>query len=87
MNKEPRDQRLIVPFTETEVENIEAWWHENRLPSRAEAIRELIRRGLDYSEPLTTDTNQIINDPSIIRTEISAEDMSGDTVTVGPKEP
>jgi len=47
MEQEPRDQRIIVPFTKTEVAAMETWWHERKLPSRAEAIRELIRRGLD----------------------------------------
>lgn len=46
MTQEKRDQRIIIPFTKAEVEEIEGWWHEERLPSRAAAIRQLIRLGI-----------------------------------------
>ena len=45
-----RDKRIIIPFTQAELDAIETWWHEHKLPSRAEAIRELIRRGLNASK-------------------------------------
>lgn len=42
---------------ENELQAIDDWRFENRLPSRAAAIRELIRRGLvkadEFSEPPT----------------------------------
>jgi len=34
-----------------ELEAIDSWRFDNRMPSRAAAIRELIRRGLLFQEP------------------------------------
>ena len=49
MEHQKRDKRIIIPFTEHELLVIEDWRFESRTPSRAEAIRELIRRGIDAS--------------------------------------
>lgn len=46
MEPEPRDVRLPVMVTRSEAAAIDAWRYENRVPTRAEAIRRLIDLGL-----------------------------------------
>ena len=46
MSSEERDIRLQVMLQVQEMEAIEHWRFTKRMPSRAAAIRELIRRGL-----------------------------------------
>ncbi len=49
-----RTEKLQVMLNESEIKAIEDWRFENRLPSRAAAIRELISRGLhtqEFSDP------------------------------------
>jgi hypothetical protein len=41
-----RGERLQIMLTEDEVAAIDDWRFERRMPSRASAIRELLRRGL-----------------------------------------
>lgn len=41
-----RTEKIQVMLDDDELETIDEWRFENRLPSRAAAIRELIRRGL-----------------------------------------
>lgn len=41
-----RGERLQIMLDETEIEAIDDFRFANRMPSRAEAIRELLRRGL-----------------------------------------
>jgi len=44
--KEPMMTRLIFPVSEVMAEEIKEYWHDRRLDSRAEAIRELLEKGL-----------------------------------------
>ena len=49
-----RTERLQLMLDPLELQAIDDWRFENRLPSRAAAIRELIRRGLlapGFAEP------------------------------------
>jgi hypothetical protein len=46
MSSEERDIRLQVMLQAQELEAIEHWRFAKHMPSRAAAIRELIRRGL-----------------------------------------
>ncbi len=41
-----RQQRLQIMLTEEELEALDVWRFERRMPSRAAAVRELLRRGL-----------------------------------------
>ncbi len=55
--KEPkRTEKLQLMLDEQELEAIDDWRFENRMPTRAAAIRELLRRGLlakGFDEPDT----------------------------------
>ena len=43
---EPRDKRIIIPLSKAELEAIDDWRFDNRMASRAEAVRVLIERGM-----------------------------------------
>ena len=44
MEQVKRDKRIIIPLSQAEVDAIDDWRFANRMPSRAEAIREMLRR-------------------------------------------
>jgi hypothetical protein len=46
MNGDPRGERLQVMLTKGELTALDNWRFKARMPSRAAAIRELLRRGL-----------------------------------------
>jgi hypothetical protein len=46
MKKEERDIRLQIMLQPQELKAIEEWRFSKRMPSRASAVRELLRRGL-----------------------------------------
>jgi hypothetical protein len=41
-----RDERLQIMLTQKELEALDTWRFAARMPSRASAIRELLKRGL-----------------------------------------
>ena len=47
-----RTEKLQIMLDDQELKAIDDWRFENRLPSRAAAIRELIRRGLVVDDQL-----------------------------------
>jgi len=49
-----RGERLQVMLAEAELRTLDEWRFANRMPSRASAIRELLRRGLATEDPDTT---------------------------------
>ena len=54
-----RSERIQLMLDADELEAIDAWRFDNRLPSRAAAIRELIRRGLMNRELEPPDTKDL----------------------------
>jgi hypothetical protein len=46
MSELNRDERLQIMLTEEELRIVDDWRFERRMPSRAAAVRELLRRGL-----------------------------------------
>lgn len=46
MDAEPKDVRLPLMVSQSELEAIDAWRFAEHMPSRAEAIRRLIELGL-----------------------------------------
>jgi hypothetical protein len=47
MTTDPRGERLQIMLTEEELDALDTWRFSRRMPSRAAAVRELLRRGLD----------------------------------------
>jgi hypothetical protein len=46
MNSTSREQRLQIMLTDEELLLLDDWRFKTRMPSRAAAVRELLRRGL-----------------------------------------
>jgi len=46
MSEDTRGQRLQIMLTSEELELLDNWRFERRMPSRAAAVRELLKRGL-----------------------------------------
>ena len=46
MSDQNRDERLQIMLTEEELAALDDWRFASRMPSRAAAVRELLRRGL-----------------------------------------
>jgi hypothetical protein len=46
MSELERGERLQIMLTAEELQAVENWRFEKRMPSRASAVRELLRRGL-----------------------------------------
>ena len=46
MNDTPRGERLQIMLTQEELEALDNWRFTRRMPSRAAAVRELLKRGL-----------------------------------------
>ncbi|ABD87902.1 hypothetical protein [Rhodopseudomonas palustris] len=46
MVSSPRGERLQLMLTEEEYEALDSWRFSRHMPSRAAAVRELLRRGL-----------------------------------------
>jgi hypothetical protein len=46
VSEQTRDERLQIMLTEEEFSALDDWRFAHRMPSRAAAVRELLRRGL-----------------------------------------
>ena len=46
MNQKGRSYRLVVDVSEEDGRALEEFWFRERLPNKAAAVRELLRRGL-----------------------------------------
>lgn len=46
MSDDPRGERLQIMLTVQELEALDSWRFKRRMPSRAAAVRELLKRGL-----------------------------------------
>jgi hypothetical protein len=46
MTTDPRGERLQIMLTKEELTALDNWRFKGRMPSRAAAVRELLRRGL-----------------------------------------
>ncbi|THD82713.1 MAG: hypothetical protein E7812_01140 [Phenylobacterium sp.] len=55
MPESGRDERLQIMLTEEELRALDDWRFAQRMPSRAAAIRELLRRGLAHEGVLDLD--------------------------------
>ena len=55
MNGDTRGERLQIMLTREELVAIDNWRFSRRMPSRASAVRELLRRGLSAEGFLVTD--------------------------------
>lgn len=56
MGELKRGERLQIMLTDEELKAVDDWRFQARMPSRAAAIRELLKRGLAAEGFLTADT-------------------------------
>jgi len=45
-----KNKQILVTFPNEVLEQIETYWHDNKLKNRNEAIRELVQKGLRGSK-------------------------------------
>lgn len=60
MENEPKDVRLPLMVSKGEADAIDEWRYSNRIPTRAEAIRMLIQRGMSV-DTYAASINEIIS--------------------------
>jgi antitoxin component HigA of HigAB toxin-antitoxin module len=61
-----RGERLQIMLSAEELEAVENWRFERRMPSRAAAVRELLRRGLSSDGFLTADSGSKSQDFGVV---------------------
>ena len=67
---DPRGERLQIMLTKEELVALDTWRFNRRMPSRAAAVRELLRRGLSAEGFAVSDGSTKSGDFSVL----SAED-------------
>lgn len=66
MSDRERAERLQIMLSAEELGALENWRFERRMPSRAAAVRELLRRGLAAEGFLTAETGVKSQDFSVL---------------------
>jgi antitoxin component HigA of HigAB toxin-antitoxin module len=71
-----RPERLQIMLSAEELAALENWRFEKRMPSRAAAVRELLRRGLASDGFLTADVGSKSQDFGVVN---ASNGQSGDS--------
>ena len=66
MGELSRGERLQIMLSQKELRAIDTWRFKKRMPSRASALRELLRRGLAAEGFLEADEGQKSKDFSVL---------------------
>ena len=66
MSADPRGERLQIMLTKVELTAVDTWRFGRRMPSRAAAVRELLRRGLSAEGFSVSDGNTKSGDYGVI---------------------
>jgi len=66
MGEVTRGERLQIMLTRAELEAIDTWRFSRRMPSRAAALRELVKRGLAAEGFLVADADRKSGDYGVI---------------------
>ena len=61
-----RGERLQIMLSAEELQAVENWRFDKRMPSRASAVRELLRRGLDSEGFLTAESGSKSQDFGVL---------------------
>lgn len=65
-----REQRLQIMLTEEELVAIDDWRFKRRMPTRAAAVRELLKRGLAAEGFLTAGSGEKSQDFGVVEEEL-----------------
>ena len=72
-----RAERLQIMLTEEELRALDDWRFSRRMPSRAAAVRELLRRGLEADGALDGDDRTPSKDFSVVRRRDGGDGLDG----------
>lgn len=72
MGELSRGERLQIMLSPSELRVVDTWRFKKRMPSRASAIRELLKRGLSAEGFLEADEGQKSKDFSVVEQEASS---------------
>ncbi len=75
MSETNREERLQIMLTEDELRIVDDWRFSQRMPSRASAVRELLRRGLAAEGFLRSDERMKSKDFGVIESNGSDESL------------
>jgi len=75
MSDTNREERLQIMLTEDELRIVDDWRFNQRMPSRASAVRELLRRGLAAEGFLRTDERMKSKDFGVIESNGADESL------------
>ena len=75
MSETNREERLQIMLTEDELRIVDDWRFSQRMPSRASAVRELLRRGLAAEGFLRNDERMKSKDFGVIESAGSEEGL------------
>jgi metal-responsive CopG/Arc/MetJ family transcriptional regulator len=73
MTINPRGERLQVMLTKEELSALDSWRFTRRMPSRAAAIRELLRRGLTAEGFAVADSETKSGDFAVVQDKIDQD--------------
>jgi hypothetical protein len=74
MSDANREERLQIMLTQDELRIVDDWRFERRMPSRAAAVRELLRRGLAAEGFLRSDDRLRSKDFGVVENGSGAQD-------------
>jgi hypothetical protein len=75
MSETNREERLQIMLTEDELRIVDDWRFSQRMPSRASAVRELLRRGLAAEGFLRSDERMKSKDFGVIESNGAGESL------------
>lgn len=78
MNDAARGERLQIMLTQDELEALDNWRFSRRMPSRAAAVRELLKRGLSAEGMAAADGRARSQDFGIISSPSRRDEASDD---------
>ena len=77
MRVDPRGERLQIMLTKAELTAVDTWRFGRHMPSRAAAVRELLRRGLSAEGFAVSDGNTKSGDYGVIANETQKASRDG----------
>jgi hypothetical protein len=77
MSENSRGERLQIMLTEEELRALDDWRFERRMPSRAAAVRELLRRGLSAAGMMLDDGRTRSKDFGVVDRSDGGEGLDG----------
>jgi len=77
MSGKPRGERLQIMLTKEELTAVDTWRFGRRMPSRAAAVRELLRRGLSAEGFAVSDGKTKSGDYGVIANDAQKAPRSG----------